>query len=206
MGWYPSTVRQTFEYEYSSSLSWVFLLVWVWVLVEVSRPAGYWGYLQGENIITYSIQWWWLLDQWNYEGTYQRDTKPYSFRQVARDLLYSQSHTRGWTRSLITQSWGTRGKVKLLRHKADSNCRPACRSTVEHANHQTTTTTPIIYYTPGPQRGGGVFSLCWPIGGSSAKLAPPRGRSSQGAFPSGLCTCADFPGLYYVLWSTYREF
>ena len=34
---------------------------------------------------------------------------------------------------------------------------PTCQSTVEHANHQTTSQR--INYTPGPQQGGGVFSL-----------------------------------------------
>ena len=45
---------------------------------------------------------------------------------------------------------------------------PTCRSTVEHANHQTTMTTPSqsINYTPGPQ----------PVGGSSAYWGQDRLR------------------------------
>ena len=39
------------------------------------------------TIVTYSVRWWWLLEEWNKEETDHRETIPYSFRQVARDLL-----------------------------------------------------------------------------------------------------------------------
>ena len=54
-------------------------------------------------------------------------------------------------RALITQSWATIGERSIF-GKLDP---PTCRSTVEHANHQTTMTAPKrrISYTPGPQRG-----------------------------------------------------
>ena len=104
--------------------------------------------------ITYSVLRWWLVD-------YRRKNLPPGHdalfsRQEARDLLYyAQSH----------------------RHNGFEQ--PTCRSTVEHANHQTTTAVPSrrIKHTPGlqwgdllPNRGGG----------SSTLTAPPRVGHPQG--------------------------
>ena len=50
---------------------------------------------------------------------------------------------------------------------------PTCHSTVEHASPQTTMTVPRI--TPGPERRD-----LFPIGGSSAKTAPPHVCHPQG--------------------------
>ena len=76
------------------------------------------------------------------------------------------------SRSLFTQPLATVWKSQSA--PAQGRFEPrSCWSTVEHANHQTTMTalSQRITYTPGAQRGGGIFSLFW---GSSAKTAPPR--------------------------------
>ena len=59
-----------------------------------------------------------ILDEWNYEETYHRDTMPYSFRSVAQDL--SAEHTKAFDYPVMDH-WG---KVKVLWHEADSNRRP----------------------------------------------------------------------------------
>ena len=63
---------------------------------------------------------------------------------MARDLiidLYPVAHTRlDIPRPLFTHSWTTGGKSRCSRQGGFEP--PTCRSTVEHANHQTTMTVP----------------------------------------------------------------
>ena len=86
-----------------------------------------------------------------------------------------QSHRHGWTYQglYLPNSWTTGGKCQsaLAQGRFEP---PTCRSTVEHAIHQTTMTAQSrSINTPGLQRGGGGL-LPIILRGSSAKTAPPR--------------------------------
>ena len=81
--------------------------------------------------------------------------------------LPSLTDTFGHTKTFdypVMDHWG---KVKLLWHEADSNC----RSTVEHAKHQTTMTAPSQRINIPRFLNGGMFFL---MGGSSAITTQPR--------------------------------
>ena len=105
-------------------------------------------------------------------------------------IFYMPSHTdtAGHTKALIYPVMDHRGgsQSALARGRFEP---PTCRSTVEHANHQTTMTTPSrrISDIPGPQGGGLLL-----IGGSSAKTAPPR----VGHWGLQFTTEADWRTLY----------
>ena len=79
---------------------------------------------------------------------------------------------------LTTQSLTTGGKSKCCGarqiRKADLSVHSQIRQPPDHDDHPSWR----INYTPGPQRGGGVFCV---LGGSSEKTAPPRVDHPPGA-------------------------
>ena len=66
-------------------------------------------------------------------------------------FIWPVTQTAGYTKAFdypVMDQWG---KVKVLRHEADSNRRPV--------GPQSNTPTTRPQYTPGPQRGGNVFDI-----------------------------------------------
>ena len=127
-----------------------------------------------------------ILDEWNQKETYHQDTLPYSFRQVAQDLLYPVALTRlDIPRPLFTQSLTTGGKAKVIRHKADSKADLSVYSrTRQPPDHNDPPPKSEDQLYPESSNGGGGL-LPMLVGESSVKTAPPRVGHIQGAYSPG---------------------
>ena len=120
-----------------------------------------------------------ILDERNYRRKPTTGTRCPTLFDKWHGILYKPSctDTAGHTMSFdypVMDDWGE-SQSTPAQGRFET---PTCRSTVEHAIHQTAITAPSqrINYTAGPQRGD-----LLPIGGPSAKTAPPRvGHRSPG--------------------------
>ena len=98
------------------------------------------------------------------------------------------------------------GTGSFIGQSALAQCRPepqTCRSTIEHANHQTTMTRPSlrINYTPGSQLGGGILGC-----GDVCENSPVKCRSSPGGRDVLIYIQAKFINLILKQYLAYNIF
>ena len=133
---------------------------------------------QGENIQSYNLfslvmmTIWWMKLGGNLPLGH--DALLFPIRGTG-SFIYAQSHRHGCS----SEGWGWGSQSSLAQGRFVP---PTCRSTVEHANHQTTWPSQVWgSIIPRVLKGGGLLPIGWG-GGSSAKATQPRVGHPLGAY------------------------